>query len=496
MVSWMKQLALHYDETRRNHPQDTLMILFDIDGTILDMRFLILHVLRKFDEVHGTGFFEGLEFEDITVHENHVDDLLEQLHVPVEERRRILDFWFDTRWQPSSLMESHRPFMGVMEIIRWFQMQPNVVVALNTGRPEHLRADTLRSLNALGEEYSVCFASEYLHMNQRDWEDGVANSKAEGIRRFQNAGYRVFAMIDNEPSNLAAVYELDECRDILPLHADTLFEGKCGDLPYCSASGSDYVLSDVATEDTLPQDVQFVWHGVNDRVNLRQFIGSDVEWGEIDVRTDPETGTLIPHHDSLNNHPTVGPDEHIDLEEALHRLNRFEKSIKLDFKEGDYAVEQVLKILADEGVQESRLWFNGNIEVLEEQGFKRLREAYPRAIIQCPIDSLASECLDSDGDARDKLNSLRSWGVTRFSIEWDTPELARIIHALNEWGFETNIYNVPDLDSFLHAVLLGPCSVTADFNFPRWHYYGRGSGEHGEYHNYSMEDSASNTNSD
>ena len=83
--------------------------------------------------------------------------------------------------------------------------------------------------------------------------------------------------------------------------------------------------------------------------------------------------------------------------------------------------------------------------------------------------------------------------MNRFSVAWDTPELARVIATLTEWSFETNIYNVRDLDSFLHAVLLGPCSVTSDFNFPRWHYYGRGSGQDGEYYEYSIEEPASTT---
>ena len=38
----------------------------------------------------------------------------------------------------------------------------------------------------------------------------------------------------------------------------------------------------------------------------------------------------------------------------------------------------------------------------------------------------------------------------------------------------TSLYGVPDLASFLEAALLLPASVTADFNFPEWNYFGRG----------------------
>ena len=491
MDSWMTVLSQHFEKTERLYPDDMLMILFDIDGTIIDMRYLIYHVLQKFDEVHDTNHFEELKPTDVNVHENQVERLLDQMGIPDPERTRIMGYWLDHRWQTSSLMESHRPFSGVMEIIRWFQMQPNVRVGLNTGRPEHLREDTLRSLNALGRDYKVSFTSEFLHMNSGKWEEGVAASKIEGIRRFQSAGYRVFAMVDNEPANLLAVYELDECQEILPLHAHTIFESNCADLPYCSASGSDYVLSELASEDDLPSDVQFVWHGVNDRGNLRQFLGSDVAWGEIDVRRDPQTDRLVLHHDPLYFHPET--EQTLDLEDAIARFNRFDKSIKLDFKEGGAAVDRVLAILNGESVDGSRLWFNGNEEVLEEEGYRKLRQAYPSAIVQCPIDALVERIPDNPDGVRDWLQTLQDWGVNRFSIKWNAPEIEHLLDQLSDWGFESNVYDVPDRDAFLKTVLLKPRSITADFNFPEWHYFGRGAGQHGEYYNYSAEESAPQT---
>ena len=57
------------------------MVAFDIDGTILDMLHAVLQLLRNFDFEHGTSHFE---------------------HV-------------------------------TLEVIRWFQIQPDTVVGLNTG---------------------------------------------------------------------------------------------------------------------------------------------------------------------------------------------------------------------------------------------------------------------------------------------------------------------------------------------------------------------------
>jgi hypothetical protein len=47
----------------------------------------------------------------------------------------------------------------------------------------------------------------------------------------------------------------------------------------------------------------------------------------------------------------------------------------------------------------------------------------------------------------------------------------------DQFEFDVNIYDVPDLETFLKTVLLMPRSVTSDFNFPKWHYFGRGSGK-------------------
>ena len=41
--------------------------------------------------------------------------------------------------------------------------------------------------------------------------------------------------------------------------------------------------------------MDLVWHGVNDEINLKQFIASDVNWGECDVRNGG--GVMVLRHD-------------------------------------------------------------------------------------------------------------------------------------------------------------------------------------------------------
>src|SRR5688500_4315600 len=178
----MRRLAAHYGRFCSEYPKAQLLIVFDIDVTILDMRHMVRHVLLSFDRAHGSGWFHGLTADDVTVHENQVDQLLRDMALPASIAERAYRFYLEQRWQPEAVLAAHRPYQGVLDVIRWFQIQPDTSVALNTGRPEHLRSQTLQSLNALGQEYRVEFSSELLHMNPRAWEEGVAQTKVAAPR--------------------------------------------------------------------------------------------------------------------------------------------------------------------------------------------------------------------------------------------------------------------------------------------------------------------------
>lgn len=115
---WMLELASHYQKTRAFHPEDPLMILFDIDGTILDMRYMVRRVLRAFDKEHNTRLFRRLQISDITVHENQLYRLLMGLQIPANKQSLILDWYNEHRWSAEHILHSHTPFGGVLEVIR------------------------------------------------------------------------------------------------------------------------------------------------------------------------------------------------------------------------------------------------------------------------------------------------------------------------------------------------------------------------------------------
>lgn len=165
MDTWLKKLSSHYEKMRNRYPDGRLLVLFDIDGTILDMRYMIDHILRTYDQEHDTTYFRGFAIEDFDIHENHLDRLLARLSISDAEKNSIMD-WYDTYlYSSSAILLSHKPFSGVMEVIRWFQLQPNTYVGLNTGRSESLRHVTLRSLNKVGESFKVKFENDLLFMN-------------------------------------------------------------------------------------------------------------------------------------------------------------------------------------------------------------------------------------------------------------------------------------------------------------------------------------------
>lgn len=486
MKEWMKKLQLHYERIRSLHPEDRLMILFDIDGTILDMRHMILSTLRSFDNRHGTHYFRDLKIGNIRVHETNIVALLDKLTIREKDTARVVDWYEQNFWSADAVMESHRPFVGVMEVIRWFQIQPKTFVGLNTGRPECIRADTLHSLNKIGQEFKVRFGNEFLYMNRNGWEGDIVTSKVAGILHFQKCGYRVFACVDNEPENLRAIADVDAQKQILLLHADTLFKSKRKRLPPHAVSGKRYDLAALIHEKALPKHVQFVWHGVNDEANLRQFLASGIQWAECDVRLDHVRDRVVLRDDSFESAPLQEEERLFTLEDILDPIQRTGKSVKLDLKENGVLIDRVLWVLRRHSFDGMNLWFNGRVDELKQEGFSKLTKAFPQSIIQVPIDCLVPLILSVPGEALALLDKFRSWGVNRFSMSWKSSNIHRVLDKLDKWGFEANIYNVPDLESFLQAVLLLPTSVTSDFNFPKWHYYGRGSGENQKRHSYEI----------
>jgi hypothetical protein len=468
---WMRVLARHVGRMRARYPEDELAIVFDIDGTIVDARHLVVHVLVSYDREYGTDLFRGVTVSDVVHHEALGDEILSGFAVPAERREHVRDWYLEHVRDPQAVAASHRPYQGVLGVIRWFQLQPHTHVALNTGRAESMRALTVGSLNELGALHRVRFDPDLLFMNASGLDEDVTAGKVEALRRLRLAGYRVAAVVDNEPALLHAMAEADETGEVLFLHADTIFASRREPAPRI-VSGSTYGLAGLVDEAEVGRRTTLVWHGVNDDDNLREFLGSGIAWAEIDVRRDP-AGRLVLRHDSFVESPWTRAEPVLLLRDCLEVLRWTGRSVKVDVKDRE-VVDDVLDLARRFEFQDDELWFNGAVDALGPAGFARLRGARPGAIHQAPIDFLVPLLSASPDLAAPVLSAMRDWGVTRASLDWRTPGARDVLDIVEALGWQVNLYGVPDLEAFLEAALLLPASVTADFNFPEWNLDGRG----------------------
>ena len=173
--------------------------------------------------------------------------------------------------------------------------------------------------------------------------------------------------------------------------------------------------------------------------------------------------------------------------EILQRVKQSGKSVRLDFMDTEVTLDLALEAIRRAGLESWEIWINTEVSVFGDTGLKELRNLFPESTSQCSIDHLAHVMLESPEDADDSLDRLAGWGVNRFSMKWHTPMMKEALHRLSEWGHDVNIQDVPDLKAFLQAVLLLPRSITSDFSFPNWQYFGLGWEGNGYRQKYDVQ---------
>ena len=279
-----------------------------------------------------------------------------------------------------------------------------------------MRSDTLRSLNAMGRDRRVEFDGGLLHMNELGDQGDAIASKIEGLRAFTGAGYRPIAVVDDDQAALHAMAAADEAADTLFLQTWTTSRSPRLRGPR-TVAGRHFDLRALVGKDDLPDQVQLVWHGVNDEINLREFLSSTIRWGELDVRRDPRQ-RLVLRHDSFERTPWSSDEPVLTLAAAVEAFAEHARGLKLDLKDGPDVVDEVLALLEGYEFDDDRLWFNASIDTVGAAGFRRIRSAYPDAIVQCPVDFMASLVLAAPRQARAVLQMLAGWGISRFSVAW------------------------------------------------------------------------------
>ena len=479
MNNWMKSLRLHYGYMKEQYPDRDLMLIFDIDGCINDMQYQLFRALRTFDELQGTHYFYRLKPDEIKIHEDLLSSFLTEYQLLPEQKKAFLS-WY-TRYRKSSRVQL-RPMEGVIETICWFQMQTRTAVGLKNICSQDMRQQTIKALKKFRKDYQLKLTKELIYFPENH---SPAESAVESLSYFRKLGYHVICFVDSETQSLDAIASEKGTRDVLLLQADTVYRSNDGPVTAAVEKGSTYELRELVHEKDLPPYIDLVWHGINDRKNMQQFLSSPIQWGEVDVQTVQEDGSVLLQHDSPLEATTV-LHEKIDLtlNELLEEFQQHRKGIKIDFKDKSTVLIKTVKHLKQQGFTDQQIWLNGDIDVLKEEGFKVLLEAFPNAVIQTSVDFICPLVFSLPNQAKNILTLLKAWGINRFSISWELDKCTALLHRLKKWGFEVNVYNTPDLEQFLKVMILSPRSITSDFNFPEWNYFGRGSGKNGIQTNY------------
>jgi hypothetical protein len=340
--NWILELARHYAHVRSAHPTDRLLLVFEIDGPIVDQRHIVRRRLLDYDRVHGSNHFSGVELAEVDVDAGNLERFITRRGLPATGARELLD-----RCRKRLRRRARaRHGASLTRRIRGDPLVPAPAVHLRRAPhepPERLRADTLHSLNALGRHVRVQFHDDLLHMTQSGDQGDAVASKIEGLRAFTRAGYRPVAFVDHEPSVLHGVFEADETRDVLFLQTRTTSGSPRLTGPR-TAAGRHFDLRALIAENDLPDQVQLVWHGVNDEANLREFLFSRVAWGECDLRRDPRQ-RLVLRHDSFEQTPWTRNEAPLTPATAPEAFARHARALKLDLKDRPGVLDEVLALV-------------------------------------------------------------------------------------------------------------------------------------------------------
>ena len=135
MIDWMQTLAEYYASVRAHYPEDELLIVLDLDGGLIDGRARQRHALQAFDREHGTGWFWDVEPGELGERGCDLEQCLHARGLDAQQRAWVT-LWY-RRWSQSAeaAAAAGPPRRGIMDVLRWFQLQPRTEIAINSPRP-------------------------------------------------------------------------------------------------------------------------------------------------------------------------------------------------------------------------------------------------------------------------------------------------------------------------------------------------------------------------
>ncbi len=447
------ELVAHTERMRRDHPEDELLVLFDVDGTLLDLRIGLLDLLTGHDRSRGTELFQGLELSDLEPDEAGLRRLFDRLDIPHADRDELLMRFERLSWSPRAVLGAHQPFAGMLEVLRWFKHQPHVHVAANTSRGEDRREETEQALATLGAHYGVRLSADFLHLASPEPGEATAAAKVRGVEHFRRQGFRVVAVVDDNVHQLQAIGEALADPGLKLVHAAGLVRS----LPSSPAPGGGSA-----------QPARVVWRGLESVEDLGHFLGSSIGWAEI-VLEKSASGMLMvaPRERRAGLRP--GHPAALALEELLGAFAQCDKGLRLVFRSGSGGlVSRVLHTLRQSSFPDRLVSFLASPEAVQEAGFAKLREGIPTATRIAQVSWMSELCALSPDLAAEQFRRLVEWGVTRASVDWSDPRRAELCEQAREAGLEIDLDAGGRISDYFQAASDQPMSVVSDFGCRTW----------------------------
>ena len=216
---WYEVLS-YYHRACLSETNDTCAIVFDIDGTLIDPRVMQLVVLKAYDEVYETSWFDDKGLNDLTIYEMYIRQQLLKWEIPATKINHICEFYYENHWSEKTVLETATLYPELSDLMKQLFDCSQTDVFFCTGRPEFMRELTIANLHKILPSYKDQITNYNLHMNSRDWEY-VVQEKRRSMEQLISRN-NVIAFVDNEPSNLIGLTFLP--KSCLLVHADTTYK--------------------------------------------------------------------------------------------------------------------------------------------------------------------------------------------------------------------------------------------------------------------------------
>ena len=303
-------------------------------------------------------------------------------------------------------------------------------------------------------------------MNGRGGEEDVLDSKVAGLRRLGRRLPHVRRRRQRARRHRRPGRGRRSRRDPLPAGPDLRRVAARARRP--APCGRAYDLTALVTESDLPTTCSSFGTASTTRRTCASSSVPESTGPSATCGGDP-LGRLVLRHDSFETTPWRAPSP-CSARRPVGASAEHGRGVKLDLKEGDASSTTCSPPSTRTASTTNACGSTPRIEALGEDGVRRISRL-PILTPSCSARRFPRAARDRRpraGVGHHQAERLGREPLDRAG-QGSTPAALR---SLEDFGCEVNLYAVPDLEAFLRPLLL-PRSITTDFNFPAWHYFGR-----------------------